>query len=125
VGPRPPPHASTSSPRMCSPGTRRPDDTHTEHAMPHLALSPVPPDRAEADLLVLPVAAGADGPVAPPATEGGPPRIRAGPRPAGAPGAARGGRAGAPAGHGARADPARGRPGRGDRRDRPVHRGPG
>jgi leucyl aminopeptidase len=36
--------------------------------MPRLALSPVPPDRADADLLVLPVAAGPDGPVAPPVT---------------------------------------------------------
>jgi leucyl aminopeptidase len=36
--------------------------------MPRLALSPVPPDRADADLLVLPVAAGAGGPVAPPVT---------------------------------------------------------
>jgi leucyl aminopeptidase len=36
--------------------------------MPRLALSPVPPERADADLLVLPVAAGADGPVAPPGT---------------------------------------------------------
>ena len=36
--------------------------------MPRLALSPVPPERADADLLVLPVAAGDDGPVAPPAT---------------------------------------------------------
>jgi leucyl aminopeptidase len=36
--------------------------------MPRLALSPVPPQRAEADLLVLPVAAGEAGPVAPPVT---------------------------------------------------------
>jgi leucyl aminopeptidase len=36
--------------------------------MPRLALSPVPADRADADLLVLPVAAGPDGPVAPPVT---------------------------------------------------------
>jgi leucyl aminopeptidase len=36
--------------------------------MPRLALSPVPPEQAEADLLVLPVAAGGDGPVAPPVT---------------------------------------------------------
>ena len=36
--------------------------------MPRLALSPVPPERAEADLLVLPVAAGPDGPLAPPVT---------------------------------------------------------
>ena len=36
--------------------------------MPRLALSPVPPERADADLLVLPVAAGDTGPVAPPAT---------------------------------------------------------
>jgi leucyl aminopeptidase len=36
--------------------------------MPRLALSPVPPERAEADLLVLPVAAGPDGPAAPPVT---------------------------------------------------------
>ena len=36
--------------------------------MPRLALSPVPPERADADLLVLPVAAGEDGPVAPPVT---------------------------------------------------------
>jgi leucyl aminopeptidase len=36
--------------------------------MPRLALSPVPPERADADLLVLPVAAGPDGPVAPPVT---------------------------------------------------------
>jgi leucyl aminopeptidase len=36
--------------------------------MARLALSPVPPDRAEADLLVLPVAAGPAGPVAPPVT---------------------------------------------------------
>ncbi|HEU4898407.1 MAG TPA: leucyl aminopeptidase, partial [Actinomycetota bacterium] len=36
--------------------------------MPRLALSTVPPERADADLLVLPVAAGADGPVAPPVT---------------------------------------------------------
>jgi leucyl aminopeptidase len=46
----------------------RSDDTHTEHAMPRLALSPVAPERADADLLVLPVAAGPDGPVAPPVT---------------------------------------------------------
>jgi leucyl aminopeptidase len=44
------------------------DDTHTEHAMPRLALSPVAPERADADLLVLPVAAGADGPLAAPVT---------------------------------------------------------
>jgi leucyl aminopeptidase len=50
------------------PGARRPDDTHTEHAMPRLALSPDPPERADADLLVLPVAAGDAGPVAPPVT---------------------------------------------------------
>ena len=36
--------------------------------MPRLALSSVPPERADADLLVLPVAAGDTGPVAPPAT---------------------------------------------------------
>jgi leucyl aminopeptidase len=36
--------------------------------MPRLALSPVPPERADADLLVLPVAAGEDGPAAPPVT---------------------------------------------------------
>ena len=36
--------------------------------MARLALSPVPPERAEADLLVLPVAAGEAGPVAPPVT---------------------------------------------------------
>jgi leucyl aminopeptidase len=36
--------------------------------MPRLALSPVPPERADADLLVLPVAAGSDGPAAPPVT---------------------------------------------------------
>jgi leucyl aminopeptidase len=36
--------------------------------MARLALSPLPPDRAEADLLVLPVAAGPAGPVAPPVT---------------------------------------------------------
>jgi leucyl aminopeptidase len=36
--------------------------------MPRLALSPAPPERADADLLVLPVAAGDAGPVAPPAT---------------------------------------------------------
>jgi leucyl aminopeptidase len=36
--------------------------------MPRLALSPVPPERADADLLVLPVAAGPNGPVAPPVT---------------------------------------------------------
>jgi leucyl aminopeptidase len=36
--------------------------------MARLALSPVPPERAEADLLVLPVAAGQAGPVAPPVT---------------------------------------------------------
>ena len=36
--------------------------------MPRLALSPVPPERADADLLVLPVAAGPDGPAAPPVT---------------------------------------------------------
>jgi leucyl aminopeptidase len=36
--------------------------------MPRLALSPVPPARADADLLVLPVAAGDTGPVAPPVT---------------------------------------------------------
>ena len=36
--------------------------------MPRLALSPVDPARADADLLVLPVAAGPDGPVAPPVT---------------------------------------------------------
>jgi leucyl aminopeptidase len=36
--------------------------------MPRLALSPVSPDRADADLLVLPVAAGTDGPLAPPVT---------------------------------------------------------
>jgi leucyl aminopeptidase len=36
--------------------------------MARLALSPVPPDRAEADLLALPVAAGPDGPAAPPVT---------------------------------------------------------
>jgi leucyl aminopeptidase len=36
--------------------------------MPRLALSPVPPERAEADLLVLPVAAGETGPLAPPVT---------------------------------------------------------
>jgi leucyl aminopeptidase len=38
--------------------------------MPRLALSPVPPERADADLVVLPVAAGEDGPVAPPVTAG-------------------------------------------------------
>jgi leucyl aminopeptidase len=38
--------------------------------MPRLALSPVPPERADADLLVLPVAAGEAGPVAPPVTAG-------------------------------------------------------
>jgi leucyl aminopeptidase len=38
--------------------------------MPRLALSPVPPERADADLLVLPVEAGQDGPVAPPVTAG-------------------------------------------------------
>ena len=38
--------------------------------MPRLALSPVPPERADADLLVLPVAGGEDGPVAPPVTAG-------------------------------------------------------
>jgi leucyl aminopeptidase len=36
--------------------------------MPRLALSPVAPERADADLLVLPVAAGPDGPVALPVT---------------------------------------------------------
>ncbi|HJW36403.1 MAG TPA: M17 family peptidase N-terminal domain-containing protein, partial [Actinomycetes bacterium] len=36
--------------------------------MPRLALSSVPPERADADLLVLPVAAGDTGPVAPPVT---------------------------------------------------------
>jgi leucyl aminopeptidase len=36
--------------------------------MPRLALSPVPPERADADLLVLPVGAGPGGPVAPPVT---------------------------------------------------------
>ena len=36
--------------------------------MARLALSPVPPERAEADLLVLPVVAGEAGPVAPPVT---------------------------------------------------------
>jgi leucyl aminopeptidase len=36
--------------------------------MPRLALSPVPPERADADLLVLPVAAGTHGPAAPPVT---------------------------------------------------------
>jgi len=36
--------------------------------MPRLALSTVPPERADADLLVLPVAAGEAGPVAPPVT---------------------------------------------------------
>ena len=36
--------------------------------MARLALSPLPPDRAEADLLVLPVAAGEAGPEAPPVT---------------------------------------------------------
>ena len=36
--------------------------------MPRLALSSVPPERADADLLVLPVVAGDTGPVAPPAT---------------------------------------------------------
>jgi len=36
--------------------------------MVRLALSPVPPERAQADLLVLPVAAGEAGPVAPPVT---------------------------------------------------------
>src|SRR5829696_3893078 len=36
--------------------------------MPRLALSPVDPARADADLLVLPVAAGPDGPAAPPVT---------------------------------------------------------
>jgi leucyl aminopeptidase len=36
--------------------------------MPRLALSPVRPERADADLLVLPVAAGEAGPAAPPAT---------------------------------------------------------
>ena len=36
--------------------------------MPRLALSPVRPERADADLLVLPVAAGEDGPAAPPVT---------------------------------------------------------
>src|SRR5215211_7114854 len=70
-------HMPATSPRM-TPGAvpgrqprpvrRRPDDTHTEHAMARLALSPVPPERAEADLLVLPVAAGEAGPVAPPVT---------------------------------------------------------
>jgi leucyl aminopeptidase len=51
-----------------TPRAFRSDDTHTEHAMPRLALSPVPAERAEADLLVLPVAAGEAGPVAPPVT---------------------------------------------------------
>jgi len=36
--------------------------------MARLALSPLPPERAEADLLALPVAAGEAGPVAPPVT---------------------------------------------------------
>jgi leucyl aminopeptidase len=36
--------------------------------MPRLALSPVPPERADADLLVLPVAEGPAGPAAPPVT---------------------------------------------------------
>jgi leucyl aminopeptidase len=36
--------------------------------MPRLALSTLPPERADADLLVLPVAAGPDGPAAPPVT---------------------------------------------------------
>jgi leucyl aminopeptidase len=36
--------------------------------MPRLALSPVRPERADADLLVLPVAAGESGPAAPPVT---------------------------------------------------------
>ena len=36
--------------------------------MPRLALSAVPPEEADADLLVLPVAAGPDGPVAPAVT---------------------------------------------------------
>ena len=36
--------------------------------MPQLSLSPVPAEQADADLLVLPVAAGAAGPVAPPVT---------------------------------------------------------
>jgi leucyl aminopeptidase len=36
--------------------------------MPRLALSAVPPEQADADLLVLPMAAGPDGPVAPPVT---------------------------------------------------------
>jgi leucyl aminopeptidase len=44
------------------------DHTHTEPPMPRLAVSPVPPERADADLLVLPVAAGPAGPVAPPVT---------------------------------------------------------
>jgi leucyl aminopeptidase len=44
------------------------DDTHTEPPMPRLALSDAPPELAEADLLVLPVAAGDGGPVAPPVT---------------------------------------------------------
>src|SRR4029453_16909724 len=39
--------------------------------MARLALSPVPPERAEADLLVLPVAAGGAGPVAPPGAAAG------------------------------------------------------
>jgi leucyl aminopeptidase len=43
-------------------------DTQTEPPTPRLALSAVPPERAEADLLVLPVAAGDAGPAAPPAT---------------------------------------------------------
>jgi leucyl aminopeptidase len=44
------------------------DDTYTEHAMPRLVLSTGPPEAADADLLVLPVAAGPAGPVAPPVT---------------------------------------------------------
>jgi leucyl aminopeptidase len=44
------------------------DHTHTELPMPRLAVSPVPPEQADADLLVLPVAAGEAGPVAPPVT---------------------------------------------------------
>jgi leucyl aminopeptidase len=46
--------------------------------MPRLALSPVPPERADADLLVLPVVAGAGGPAAPPVTAGVLERLGAG-----------------------------------------------
>jgi leucyl aminopeptidase len=44
------------------------DDTDTELPMPRLALSAVPPERVDADLLVLPVTAGPAGPAAPPVT---------------------------------------------------------